>query len=217
MRDREYVIHLHLPRWPRRRTLAIIAAAVVLSGTAVYAAFTYNTGWIGSGQPVSATNLQHNLDELYSHVGALETARAGVKSFTIANATFSPNSFTNIGAMSFTPPAAGQVLLTVTADTFGSSSHVTGVADRVGCCLSNSAVTCSGNSSVSFDVPPSWPTQASGPQGIEFPFSLTGLFPYSGTGALSMYLNCNLTTAAGSSGAYIKGMAATALYVPATY
>jgi hypothetical protein len=142
----------------------------------------------------------------------------GIKTGTIPDGmVLSPSTLTNLGNISFTPPAAGQIMVSVNSATFGSFTHANGIADQISCCLSTVTNSCNGAVTTA-TIPRSWPTHPGGAEGIEFPFSLTSVFPYAGSGAFTAYLLCQYqTSAGGTTGMYVRVIRTAALYVPQTY
>jgi len=137
---------------------------------------------------------------------------AGVKAGSLSNlSVFTAGTLTSAGTITVMPPTAGQVVVTVNASAFGIFTHTNGTPDRAVCCLSTTTNSCTG-ASVSANVPRSWPTHPGGVEGIEFPFSLTSSFPYSGTGSLSVNLLCQYSGS--TTGMYLNGIATTAMFFP---
>jgi hypothetical protein len=74
----EIRIVIDAPKGWRRRVLLLGGALVGLIGVPAVIAHAYDTSWIVSGGPVSASSLAANLNEAQSRIAALESFRATV-------------------------------------------------------------------------------------------------------------------------------------------
>jgi formylglycine-generating enzyme required for sulfatase activity len=67
-------INVDAPRGAGARIALFLGLPVALVMAAGVAAWAYDTSWIADGQPISASNLKQNLDEVQTRLTALESA-----------------------------------------------------------------------------------------------------------------------------------------------
>lgn len=65
-------ISIDAPKGWRARALTLVVTPVALVAAAALVARAYDTSWVASGQPISATSLKSNLDEIQARLGAID-------------------------------------------------------------------------------------------------------------------------------------------------